>query len=257
MKRLVRTALLLVLAAVPLLLLEGQGRGCNGCEALDAPPNPKYDGRFTYARIKFTMGNDGFGGRFRDIKWAHDYPRSDEHFPKIVQEITSIETRTDASVIVGLDDPELFKFPFAYMCEPGFWLPSDAEAVGLRNYLLKGGFLIIDDFQGPAWYNFEAQMKRVLPEARLVPLTSDIPLYDSFYRITSLDYDNPVFQGVRGQFFGIFEDNDPHKRMMAIVNYDFDVSEFWEFSDQGLYPVDITNEAYKLGINYIVYAFSH
>lgn len=256
MKRLIRTALLVALSAVP-LLLEGQYRGCNGCEALDAPPNPKYDGRFTYARIKYTMSNDGFGGRFRDIKWAHDYPRSDEHFPKIVQEITSIQTRTAASVIVALDDPELFKYPFAYLCEPGFWQPTDAEVTGLRNYLLKGGFLIIDDFVGPHWYNFETQMKRVLPEARPIPLTADVPLYDSFYRITNLDYAHPNYPGVTGKFYGIFEDNDPHKRMMAIVNYDFDVSEYWEFSDQGYYAVDITNEAYKLGINYIVYAFSH
>ena len=63
--------------------------GCNGCEALDAPPNPPYDGRFTYARVKFTMGGGEFGGRFRDIKWGHDYPDADQHFPLIVQEITT------------------------------------------------------------------------------------------------------------------------------------------------------------------------
>jgi hypothetical protein len=255
MRRYALAAAVLLLAAIP-LLLRAQ-RGCNGCEALDAPPNPKYDGRFTYARIKFTMLGGEFGGRFRDIKWGHDYPQADHHFPKIIQELTTVRTRTEESVILALDDPELFKFPFAYMCEPGYWLPSDKEAAGMRNYLLKGGFLIIDDFVGPHWNNFETQMRKVLPEARMIPLTADMPIFDSFYRITSLDYDHPYYQGLKAQFYGIFEDNDPAKRMMAIVNYDYDVSEYWEFSDQGFFPIDLTNEAYKLGVNYLVYAFSH
>lgn len=252
MKR-ARTLLALLLSPV-VLLAQGRGDGCNGCEALDAPPNPKYDGRFTYARIKFTIMGNEFGRR--DIKWGHDYPKADHHFPKIIQELTTVRTRTEESVILALDDPELFKFPFAYMCEPGFWLPSDKEVVGLRNYLLKGGFLIIDDFVGPHWNNFETQMRKVLPEARLIPLTADLPIFDSFYRIASLDYDHPYY-GVKAQFYGLFEDNDPHKRMMAIVNYDYDVSEYWEFSDEGLFPIDLSNEAYKLGVNYLIYAFSH
>ena len=248
-----RTLIALLLSPV-VLLAQGRGDGCNGCEALDAPPNPKYDGRFTYARIKFTIMGNEFGRR--DIKWGHDYPKADHHFPKIIQELTTVRTRTEESVILALDDPELFKFPFAYMCEPGFWLPNDKEVVGLRNYLLKGGFLIIDDFVGPHWNNFETQMRKVLPEARLIPLTADLPIFDSFYRISSLDYDHPYY-GVKAQFYGIFEDNDPHKRMMAIVNYDYDVSEYWEFSDEGLFPIDLSNEAYKLGVNYLIYAFSH
>ncbi len=255
MKRYVLAAAVLLLAAIPLLLRAQRG-GCNGCEALDAPPNPKYDGRFTYARIKYTMLGGDFGFRYRDIKWGHDYPQADHHFPKIVQEITTIRVRTEESAILALDDPELARFPFAYLCEPGFWQPSDKEVTGLRNYLLKGGFLIIDDFVGPAWNNFENQMRRVLPEARMIPLTADHPIFDSFYRIPNLEFDHPYF-GVRAQFYGIFEDNDPKKRMMAIVNYDYDVSEYWEFSDEGLFPIDLTNEAYKLGVNYIVYAFSH
>jgi hypothetical protein len=252
MKRARRAVALLM---VPVLLL-AQGRGYgNGGAALDAPPNPKYDGRFTYARIKFTILGSEFG-RMRDVKWGHDYPQADRHFPKIIQELTTVVTRTEQSVILALDDPELFKFPFAYMCEPGYWLPNEKEVAGLRNYLLKGGFLIIDDFAGPQWNNFEVQMRKVLPEARLIPLTTDLPIFDSFYRITSLDYTHPYF-GMKAQFYGIFEDNDPKKRMMVIVNYNYDVSEYWEFSDEGMFPIDLSNEAYKLGVNYLIYAFSH
>ena len=81
-------------------------------------------------------------------------------------------------------------------------------------------------------------MRKVLPEARLIPMTADHPIFDSFYRINALEYFGAAgtFNGLEAQFFGIFEDNDPKKRLMAIVNYNFDVSEFWEYSGQGHLP---------------------
>jgi hypothetical protein len=245
--------LLLLLAVAPLLVL-AQGRGRNRPPS-ELPPNARYDGRFTYARIRYSQSGGEFGGRF-DIKWIHDYPRSDRHFPKIVEELTTIRVRTDSSVILTLDDPDLMKFPFVYLCEAGYWLPSDAEVAGLRNYLLKGGFVIFDDFEGNQWFNFENQMRKVLPEARVLPITTKHPIFDSFYRIESLEYNHPVY-GMPASFFAIYEDNDPAKRVMAIINYNNDISEYWEFSDEGLYPIDLTNEAYKIGVNYIIYAFSH
>jgi hypothetical protein len=239
--------------------LAAQRFDCNGCAALEAPPNPPYDGRFTFARIKFNNFGAEFGRRFRDVKWGHDYPSADFHLPLIIKEVTSIPVRTDGSVIVALDDPELMKYPFAYLCEVGFWIPSDAEAAGLRNYLLKGGFLLVDDFAGPNhMYNFETQMRKVLPEARFILMTADHPLYDSFYRINAIEYFGAGnLDGGPAQFLGIFEDNDPRKRLMAIINFNFDVGEFWEWSDQGFAPIDVTNEAYKLGVNYLMYSYTH
>ena len=250
-------ALGVILAPAPVVAQRrGFGGYCNGCEALNAPPNPKYDGRFTYARIKFTILGQENGPPFYDLKWGHDYPRSDQHFPKILGELTSMKVRTDASAIFSLDDPELLKFPFVYLCETGYWLPNEKEIAGLRDYMLKGGFVLVDDFVGNHWYNFEAQLRKALPELRPIPLTPDHPIFDAFYRIPSLDYFNQ-FNGMRAQFYGIFEDNDPKKRMMAVINYNFDVSEYWEFSDTGLFPIDLSNTAYKLGVNYVVYALSH
>ena len=245
----------LAVAAVVVPLAAQRFRGVNGEAALYAPPNPPYDGRFTYARIKFTQTCCVMGGRYWDVKWGHDYPEADQHLPKILQELTTMRIRTDGSVIMALDDPELFKYPFAYLCEVGYWEPSDKEVLGLRNYLLKGGFIIVDDFEGNHWFNFEAQMKRVLPEARLIPLTAQHPIFDSFYRIDNIDLVDGNF-GTRAQFYGVFEDNDPAKRMMMVVNYNYDVSEFWEYSDTGLFPIALTNEAYKIGVNYIVYSLS-
>jgi uncharacterized protein DUF4159 len=219
-------------------------------------PNVPYDGRLTFARIRYSTGQQlgGFRGGWSQA-WSHDYPRAERHFTKILAELSTLRVRTDASNVLTLDDPELFKYPIAYLCEPGFWLPSDAEVAGLRAYLEKGGFLIVDDFEGSHWYNFEAQMRRVLPQGRLMQLTADHPIFDSFYRVRSLDYVHPYF-GTPSTFHGIFEDNDATRRLMVIVNYNNDVAEYWEFSDIGLFPLDLSNEAYKLGVNYIVYALS-
>ena len=234
--------------------LEAQRRERGGSRE-QTLPNVPYDGRLTFARIRYSAGElGGFRGGW-NLPWSHDYPRAERHFTKILSELSTLRVRTDASNVLTLDDPELFKFPIAYLCEPGFWQPSEAEVLGLRTYLQKGGFLIVDDFEGAHWYNFEAQMRRVLPEGRLVQLTPEHPIFDSFYRVQSLDYVHPYF-GTPSTFHGVFEDNDPTRRLMVIVNYNNDIGEYWEFSDTGLFPLDLSNEAYKLGVNYIVYALS-
>ena len=260
MKRRVRTLIGgacagVVLLAAPIIGFAQFGRG--GGPATYGT-NVPYDGRYTYARIRYSPPDfgGGFGGGFRqDVKWDHDYPRSDRHFPKIIEEITSIKTRSGASEIFTLDDPELMKFPVAYLCEAGFWRPTDAEVKGLRNYLLKGGFIIFDDFARNDWENFTQQMKRAFPDLHPIRLTPEDRVFDSFYRITSLDYTHPYY-GLPSEFWGLYENNDRTQRLMAIINYNNDVSEYWEWSDEGFYPVNATNEAYKLGVNYLVYALT-
>jgi hypothetical protein len=221
-------------------------------------PNVPYDGRLTFVRVKYSLPEFGAGGfrGGRDIPWSHDYPRGERNFTKIVSELSTARVRIDASNILTLDDPQLGRYPIAYMAEAGFWRPSEAEALGLRNYLTKGGFIIFDDFAGEHWMNFETQMKKVLPNLRPIELTASHPIFDSFYRIASIEYDHPVYRGYKSVFYGVFEQNDPTKRMLAIVNYNNDLSEYWEFSDTGMYPLDMSNEAYKLGVNYIIYALT-
>ncbi len=226
-----------------------------GNDFADAPmPNVPYDGRFTFVRIKYEVGLNGFRGR-RDLKWDHDYPRAERHFTKILSELTTVQPRVDASNILALDDPELFKFPIAYLSEPGFWQPTDREVAGTRAYLQKGGLMIFDDFVGNQIFNLENQLRRVLPGARMIALTKEHPIFDAFYRIESLDYVHPMF-GQPSIFFGVFEDNDPAKRLLMIINYNNDIGEYWEWSDTGLFAIDLSNDAYKIGVNYLVYALT-
>ena len=99
-------------------------------------------------------------------------------------------------------------------------------------------------------------MQRVLPNARLIELEAPHQIFNSFFEIPSLEF-HQFYDRDRPVFYGIFVDNDPRKRMMAIVNYNNDISEYWEWSDTGWNAIDLTNEAYKFGVNYVVYAMTH
>jgi len=225
------------------------------------PADPTtYDARFTFVRLRFTVAADpnfGMGGRgMRDPPWHHDYPTADNNLMRIIHEVTKANTAGDAYRIIDIGDPELFKYPVAYMSEPGFWTMTDQEAANLRDYLLKGGFIIFDDFGGNHWANMSTQMARLLPQARWLPLDAAHPIFHAFFEIPSLDNLLPNYRGIPS-FFGLFEDNDPTKRMFAIANYNNDIGESWEFSETGLEPVDESNQAYKFGINYMIYALTH
>lgn len=212
-----------------------------------------YDGRFSFVRIRY--GPPGQLRFRREPPWAHDFPRADFNFLKILGEITFVRSWVDQGNIRTLDDPELAQFPVAYMSEPGFWTMNDAEVEGLRAYLQKGGFLIFDDFRENHMYNLEAQMRRVLPDLSFQRLDAAHPVFHSFFEINSLD-DVPGYYG-EPEWHGLFEDNDPRKRLLAVANYNHDLGELWEFSDTGYVPVDLSNEAYKFGVNYVMYALTH
>src|SRR5712692_3724207 len=108
----------------------------------DAPPR---DSEFVYARIRYHMTADAW--LVREAPWHHDYPYSDETFPTVVGEVTNIKTGPTSYQIVDIDSPELFKYPFAYLCEPGYLALNAKDVINLREYLDRGGFLLVDDFR--------------------------------------------------------------------------------------------------------------
>jgi hypothetical protein len=224
--------------------------------------NTPYDGRFVFVRLKYSAAFGRWGNWIGDggVPWSHDYPEGEVHFSKILEELSFLNIRTDGSNILAIDDPELFNYPVAYMAEPGHWGVTEKEAVAFRKYLLKGGFVIFDDFRGQDWDNLQAQMRVVLPEARWVQLDGSAKVFHSFFEIPHPEtLAPPSIYG--GQFvpsyWGIYENNDPAKRLMLVANVNNDISEYWEFSDTGIAPVDLTNEAYKFGVNYVMYALTH
>jgi len=216
----------------------------------------KYDGRFTFVRVAWKTGSLYSGGW--NAAWNHDYPRAEQHLSQILKELTYLDIRLDGSRILTLDDPDLFKYPIAFMWEPGFWTMTEVEARAFRAYLLKGGFAIFEDFDGPSqWKNFEEQMQRVLPEGRWAKLAKGERIFDSFFMIRDIDAIVHPMSHIPPNYYGLYEQNDPSKRLMVVANFDNDVPEYWEWSGAGLFPFDSSNEAYKLGVNYWIYGATH
>ena len=240
-------SIVLVVCATAALAQQGFSRRFRSPEI--QVENVPYDGRFRFVRIRHGV-EYGRG----EPPWAHDYPRAERNFARILQEITLIKPNLEGGNIFRLDDPEIFAYPIAYMSEPGFWQMNDGELAGIQNYVKKGGFLIFDDFRGEHWYNFAEQIHRVFPEGRLVQLDESHPVFHSFFDIRITE--TVGYYGA-ATFHGMYEDNDPNKRLMLVANYNHDLGELWEFSDTGFVPVDLSNDAYKYGINYVIYAMTH
>jgi hypothetical protein len=249
-----RYALALGLAAVLLAgaVASAQFRRGRERQAFRYEAQVPYNGRFTFARIRY---NGGFSRR--EPSWAHDYPTGERNFMAIMNEVSFLNPNPDGN-IVGLEEPALFKYPVVYMAEPGFWVVSEEEAKNFREYLLKGGFAIFDDFRGQDWYNFEAQMQRVLPESRWIQVDAAHSVFHSFFEIPDpLAFIPPYNRELNPQFWGVFEDNDTTKRLMVVANFNNDLSEYWEYSATGAYAIADSNEAYKFGVNYVIYALTH
>ncbi|HSJ25140.1 MAG TPA: DUF4159 domain-containing protein [Longimicrobiales bacterium] len=229
------------------------------CYVPEQCPRAPYDGRVTFARVYFPAGGgSGMMGGFGEPPWHHDRPWAERNLSSIIREISYMRTFDGwhGGNVFALDDPEIFRHPVLWLAEPGYWVPTDEQVLALRAYLEKGGFIIFDDFFDQHWVNFSRQMARVLPELRPIRLTGSEPVFRSFFDI-DIHALNIVYRGYTPEFYGIFEDNDPTKRQLAMINYNGDIGEFMEYSATGFAPVDVTNEAYRLAVNYFFYTMVH
>jgi hypothetical protein len=212
-----------------------------------SPAAHPYDGTFTIARLWYA----DYGG------WAYDWPEMEYNLGQIVDAVTAVRPNPKGGNIFRMDDPDLLKFPVAYLSEPGYWYPSESEALGLRTYLAKGGFLIVDDFHfDNEWAVFERAMRRVLPDARIDRLELSHPIFNTFFQIPSLKIPYPGTTDLIGEFYGIHEANDSSKRLSVVINYNMDIGDYMEWSATGVYLVSPTNDAYKFALNYIVYGLT-
>jgi hypothetical protein len=215
-------------------------------------PAVQYDSHFAFTRIRYGTRVGGNGG------WEHDYPTADKNFSAILDYITNMRVHLDGSNILDLEDPRIFENPVIYMSEPGYWTTDEREATNLRTYLLKGGFIIFDDFDGDAeWRNLVTQMKVVLPEHDFIRLDVTHPIFQSFYGLKSLNIPHPMLPGIEPVFLGLFDNNRQSGRMLAIANWNNDIGDYWEWSAEGLYGEASTADAYRLGVDLLVYEMTH
>lgn len=225
---------------------------------LDVRPgrNPADPTLFQFVRIRYNGYMDSWGGGRWVPPWMHDYPRAERNFLKILSELTVVETTPESYLILDLDDPRIMDYPLLYVSEPGYWDVTEREAANLREYLARGGFVIFDDFRGSSeWINFTNCMKKVSPARDLQELTLDHPVFHCFYDIETLDMIPPYEVPSPGpKFYGLFDQNG---RLQAVANFNNDIGDYWEWSDDVLTPINLSNEAYKFGINYVIYGLTH
>jgi len=234
---------------------------------------------FTFVRIQYSSGygGGGFGpGRGRrgfgrgGGRWATDYPDSDLNFSYRLQQLTSLEVNPDG-LVLELTDPELFNYPFIYIVEPGYLVFTDEEVVALRQYLLNGGFLMVDDFWGQEeWYNFYYEIKRVFPDREPVELPLSHPIFRAVFELKEKPQVPSVGIAIRGRPYGITwerEDaREPHYkalyddkgRMMAIICHNTDLGDGWEEegTDEWFFREFSEKKAYPMGINIVFYAMT-
>ncbi len=228
---------------------------------------PDYDeaGEFNFVRVQFdSYYGGGFGG-FRGGTWAIDFPAADENFLRGVSRLTNIRVMSQP-IVLRIDDERIFDYPFLYMLEvgqAGGIVMSPAEMENMREYLLRGGFLLIDDFWGQReWDNFYATFSQVFPDRQIIELPPDHEIFHVYY-----DIDGPTMipalyrtdeygeQGIDvASNHAILDDEG---RVMVLINWNSDMGDGWEHTYHPAYPTRYANSAYRLGINYLMYSMTH
>jgi hypothetical protein len=218
--------------------------------------------KFMFARIHFGPIIPGaYWGDRGGAEWSHDYPEAGLHLRKILTELSKTQVHNDINEhVFSFNDPNLCKYPFAYLCEVGHMDLSDEEIKGMREYLLRGGFLLVDDFRdqrgrGYEFQNFAEYVKRAFPEEeyQIKPLDITHPIFNCFFSIKTLDVQGN-YRGLQPQFLGV---EDKKGRLMMMINYNYDVSDFWQWSNNPYQPIEDSNTAYKFGVNYVFYSMTH
>jgi hypothetical protein len=227
------------------------------------------EGEFHMARVIYsTRGGGGSRGLIQPW-WAIDYPLAEQHFFPALQRLTNMSVASD-SIHLELTDDRIFDYPFLFLQQPGQgnWRPTSEEAANLREYLLRGGFLLIDDLHGQRdWFILEAALRRVFPERSIIEIPSDDSLMSVFFDLgdrTQIPGERHLWRGRNGEtvasmegpahWRGIYDDDG---RLMIAINFNIDMGDAWEHADDPFYPVPMTALAYRLGVNYVIYAMTH
>jgi len=235
-------------------------RGSRGFAPTPGQPPVGEPKEWTFARLAY--GDAGFRGR---SSWSVDYPRAEYHFSDAVERLTRIDVNMNGHV-VSPDYDELFDYPWLYAVEVGSWTLSDSQARRMREYLLRGGFLMVDDFHGEyEWLVFMDGMQKVFPDRPIENVPAQDAVYAMPYEIGErLQVPGPGYMssgltyervdGVTPHWRGIRDDEG---RWMVMISHNIDYGEGWEQADNPAYPEPFTRQAYEVAVNYLIYTMTH
>ncbi len=245
-------------------------------QAFPMPPDFEERTEWVFARLMYpTMpGVHGYGrrgfGRYGDpwtqgyTSWTTDYPRSDRHFAAALRRLTRVHARS-VEQPVNLDEGDGYDWPWLYAVEVGHWNLSEGQAKGMREYLLRGGFFMCDDFHGTEeWEVFEHSMQRVFPDRPIVDIENPDAIFHVMYDLDDR-YQVPgaqflysgrtwEYDGVVPHWRGIYDDKG---RLMVAICFDMDLGDSWEHADNPEYPEKYSALGIRIGVNYVVYAMTH
>ncbi len=187
------------------------------------------------------------------------------HFLPALSRLTKMSVSEDSRHVDAID-PELFDHPFLFLQQPGRgrWTPDEKEARKLREYFDRGGFMLVDDFHGQyEWEIFETSLRAIFPDGEIIEIPDNDSLMHVFFSLEDrlqipgkrhliggggVSMDGPPY------WRGIY---DPHGRLEVGINFNMDMGDAWEHADDPEYPADMTGQAYRLGVNYVIYAMTH
>jgi hypothetical protein len=245
-----------------------------GMEYNDFPKPADYQEKteWAFARLMYPDSGRRFGFRrggndWREgyTMWTQDYPRADRHFAQAIRRLTRIHVRS-VEQPVNLDDgDDVDNYPWLYAVQVGNWRLTEPQAKALREYLLRGGFFMVDDFWGEdQWANFMESMHRVFPDREVVDLPDDDQIFHSVYDLTDR-YQVPGARyvqtgvtekcdGCPARWRGIYDDRG---RVMVAMTFQSDLGDSWEWADDPGYDEKFSALGIRIGVNYIVYAMTH
>ena len=237
------------------------------------PRDYRESGEWTFGRLMYPPVGRAYGGFEMQGNWTEggsnwtmDYPRSDRHLSQAVRRLSRIHARS-VEQTVNLDDRDPFDWPFLYGVEVGHWNLTDSQARELREFLLRGGFFMCDDFHGQIeWDVFTESMSRVFPDKPIVDIPNGDAIFHTVYDLDDryqvpgalfLETHQTYEKGNTGKvphWRGIYDD---HGRLMVAICHNMDLGDSWEHADDPQYPEKFSALGIRIALNYVVYSMSH
>ena len=222
---------------------------------------------FHFARLVYrdspTSRRGGWGGGWGGGAWSTDYADAEYHLMQGINRLTLVDGEAvdyygNGGRLITLTDERVFDYPWLYAVEVGQWELNEMEAARLREYLDRGGFLMVDDFWGEyEWQIFVASMRRVFPDRPILELGEDHPLLHVLYDLdqrTQIPGRGGNRSGTVPRWRGVF---DEQGRLMVAINFNMDMGDAWEHADDPWYPEPMTALAYRFAVNYLIYSMTH
>lgn len=263
--KIVRTGLIPVLFLATLLAQRGfREYPYEEVNPAPVPPDANEKTEWAFARLRYPSGN--FGRWRRRGSWPTDFPKADRQFVQGVRRLTRIHARSAEEVVdLDLDDDEIFYWPWVYAVEVGHWDLTERQCQKIREYLTRGGFLVVDDYHGTReWEVFMASMSRIFPDRQVVEIENRDAIFHVLYDLDEriqVAGTSPLWRGVTYEqdgviphWRGIFDDRG---RIMVAMCFNQDNGDAWEWADSPQYPEKMASQAYRIGINYIIYSMTH